>query len=72
MRGRYLAAPLTGGRAPIGRRPRAGKGESCGDVNHPRWRQIVSAGPNGVNPAARPDPARGGDGQTSASGVVVG
>jgi hypothetical protein len=26
MRGRYLAAPLPGGRAPMGRRPCAGKG----------------------------------------------
>jgi hypothetical protein len=27
MRVRYLAAPLTGGRAPMGRRPCAGKGK---------------------------------------------
>jgi hypothetical protein len=25
---------------------------------HPRWPQIVLACPNGVNPAARPDPAQ--------------
>ena len=31
MRVRYLAAPLTGGRAPMGRRPCAGKGK-LGDV----------------------------------------
>ena len=28
-------------------------------ASHPRWPQIVSAGPNGVNPAARPIPPCG-------------
>jgi hypothetical protein len=28
-------------------------------ASHPRWPQIVSAAPNGVNPAARPIPPGG-------------
>jgi hypothetical protein len=43
----------------------------AGDA-HLRWPQIVFAGPTGVNPAARPDPAGGDDEQACASGVVVG
>jgi hypothetical protein len=38
------------------RQGRAGATSSSG---HPRWPQIVLACPNGVNPAARPDPAGG-------------
>jgi hypothetical protein len=50
---------LPGGRAPEGRWPCAGKGSCETWGGHPRWPQIVLASPNGVNPAARPDPVTG-------------
>jgi len=40
-------------------------------VRYPRWPQIVLAGPNGVNPAARPDPADGDVDEDQAAEEVV-
>ncbi len=53
----------TAGYAPAGM---AGDGRG-----HPRWPQIVLACPDGVNPAARPDPAHGDVMQLGAGHVVV-
>ena len=44
------------GVSPMDRRLRAGEGGLGTGASHPRWPQIVSAAPHGVNPAARPIP----------------
>jgi hypothetical protein len=38
---------------------------------HPLWPRIVSACPDGINPAARPDPAGGDVDEDAADGEVV-
>ena len=45
----------------MGRRLPAGKGHGLWPLEggHPRWPQIVLVCPDGVNPAARPDPDGG-------------
>jgi hypothetical protein len=53
------ARDLWSGVSPLGRRLRAGGPGVMTGASHPRWPQIVSAVPNGVNPAARPIPPGG-------------
>ena len=59
MRGPLAPLRYDAGRAPEGRRLRAGGGHFFDVGSHPRWPQIVFACPDDVNPAARPIPLVG-------------
>ena len=75
--GRHTPPPAglraSGGGVPMGRRLPAGRDtEDRREVSHPRWPQIVLACPDGVNPAARPDPAIGHVDEHQAGNELVG